>query len=545
MHFRHAAAIWSLASLTTVTCSSSQAPTAVIDSGPIFGTTTSLPGATATVNKFLGIEFAQSPPERFSPPSRPVGSTTARNATQFTAACTQQFVYPLAAREFTLSVFNLANPAESEDCLYLNVYAPSTPPPPGGRAVLFWIYGGSLEFGTAMQPAYDGSMFAAYQDVILVAPNYRTNVFGFPNSPELPQTGQNLGFLDQRFALDWVQRNIHAFGGDPTKVTIFGESAGAFSVDALLTSFPKNSTPPFRGAILESGQISYRAAPEAPSTPSWDTLAAMLNCTGTSNLTCIRAAPATTIKNIIEMQELVFNPVADNVTLVSNPAQMRLSGNIVNIPVLSGTNAQEGRVFEVGQTNVTQYVQTTFGAIPGLPEQIEAAYPIGQNGLNSDYDVISQIFTEVEFQCSDALFANATASVGIPSWRYYYNASFPDAQPYNFLGVYHSSEIPQVFGSYLLTNPILGPTVQEYALSSFMNGAWAKFAKDPVGGPGWNAIGTGGSFWLGASDQDLGVLGNQGNTNGSGVTVIQESTVDYRCDLYKPLYEAVSGVQIS
>ena len=79
-----------------------------------------------------------------------------------------------------------------------------------------------------------------------------------------------------------------------------------------------------------------------------------------------------------------------------------------------------------------------------------------------------------------------------------------------------------------------------------MNGVWAKFAKDPIGGPGWNAVGTGGSLWLGASDQDLGVLGNAGNeTGGSGVTVIEESVVDYRCNIYKPLYEAVSGVQIS
>jgi carboxylesterase type B len=83
-------------------------------------------------------------------------------------------------------------------------------------------------------------------------------LFGFPSSPELPPTGHNLGFLDQRFGLDWVQRNIHAFGGSRDKLTVFGESARALSIDALLTSLPANSTPPFRGAILESGQYSYR-----------------------------------------------------------------------------------------------------------------------------------------------------------------------------------------------------------------------------------------------------------------------------------------------
>jgi carboxylesterase type B len=115
---------------------------------------------------------------------------------------------------------------------------------------MVWIYGGGLYFGYASHSLYDGSLFAAHEDVIIVAANYRTNgtfawqlpammrtslliicliflVFGFPNSPNITTENQNLGFLDQRFALDWVQRNIHAFGGDPSKVTVFGESAGA------------------------------------------------------------------------------------------------------------------------------------------------------------------------------------------------------------------------------------------------------------------------------------------------------------------------------
>ena len=194
------------------------------------------------------------------------------------ALCSKALVDPESRRNFTIAAFNRGNPEESEDCLYLNVYAPATRATGCGRPVLFWIYGGSLQFGTAGTFVYNGSFFAAYEDVIVVTVNYRTNVFGFPSSPELPPTGQNLGFLDQRAGLDWVQRNIAAFGGDPKKVTIFGESAGGFSVDSLLTSYGPDSNPPFRAAILQSGQISFRASPPPVPFRSWHALAAGLNC---------------------------------------------------------------------------------------------------------------------------------------------------------------------------------------------------------------------------------------------------------------------------
>ncbi|TKA21640.1 hypothetical protein B0A50_08816, partial [Salinomyces thailandicus] len=357
-------------------------PTATIDVGVLHGTTTSLPAATASINQFLGVPFAKSPPTRFGPPESPQNFSQPINATSWSPACIQQFVYPEAAQLFVNSVFNNPAPPESEDCLYLNVYAPSTPAPADGRAVMFFLYGGSLQFGTAGQITYDGSAFASYEDVIVVTTNYRTNVFGFPTSPELPDTGHNLGFLDQRFALDWVQRNIAQFGGSPKKVTVFGESAGAFSTDALLTSYPRNSTPPFRGAILESGQYSYRPSRSTLPAEPWEQLSAALGCPGNygSNLTCLRAANASAIKDTIEKQILVFNPIPDNVTLVSSPARRRLSGDIARIPVMGGTNSQEGRIFTVGQTNTTAYLTGLLGANPSnLGEMIatvEAAYPL-------------------------------------------------------------------------------------------------------------------------------------------------------------------------
>lgn len=147
---------------------------------------------------------------------------------------------------------------------------------------------------------------------------------------------------------------------------------------------------------------------------------------------------------------------------------------------MGGTNAQEGRVFVVGQNDTTAYLESVLGDHPKLIKSIEAAYPVGQDGLNTPYDQIAQFFTEFNFQCSQALWANATASVGIPTWRYYFNASFINTQGYPDLGVYHSSEIPMVYTTFLPENT----TTQEYALSTAMRGVWARFAKNPIGGPG-------------------------------------------------------------
>lgn len=170
-------------------------PSATLDSGVVFGTSTSLPTSKVIVNKFLGIPFA-APPVRFSPPENPIPWSKPLHTTAQKPSCVQQFNYPEAARDFTIALFDTPPPpaGESEDCLYINVYAPS-----GGKglAVMFWIYGGSvrsfrilgrtllrlysyhltgnLQFGSNSVIQYDGTSFVANQDVIIVQPNYRTN----------------------------------------------------------------------------------------------------------------------------------------------------------------------------------------------------------------------------------------------------------------------------------------------------------------------------------------------------------------------------------
>ena len=135
------------------------APTATVDSGVIVGTFTTLPSATAVVHKYLGIPFADSPPERFRPPVVPQHWTRPLDTTKYKPACIQQFI---GNSNFTKSIFNNPAPEESEDCLYLNVFTPEAPTHGAGRAVLVWLYGGSLQFGAASLPGYDGSHFAGY-----------------------------------------------------------------------------------------------------------------------------------------------------------------------------------------------------------------------------------------------------------------------------------------------------------------------------------------------------------------------------------------------
>ncbi|KAF1848033.1 alpha/beta-hydrolase [Cucurbitaria berberidis CBS 394.84] len=125
------------------------APTATIDIGVVIGKTTTLPTATGSVNQFLGIPFAQSPPERFSPPQSPPRAAAPINATTWKPACIQEFRYPLASANMVKHIFDNPSPLESEDCMYLNVYAPSTPAGGAGRPVLFWLFGGSFQFGSA------------------------------------------------------------------------------------------------------------------------------------------------------------------------------------------------------------------------------------------------------------------------------------------------------------------------------------------------------------------------------------------------------------
>ncbi|KAF1811630.1 Carboxylesterase [Eremomyces bilateralis CBS 781.70] len=512
--FTHVAVSF-LFAIGAVSC---QSPTVTISSGPVIGTQTSVPNFAGTVNKFLGIPFA-APPQRFSPPQNPASWTSPLSATALKPACIQQFNYPEDTRNFTIKVFSTPMPEESEDCLYVNVYAPSTAAPRGGRPVMFWIYGGNLQFGTGSLPIYDGSNLAAVQDVIVVTHNYRTNVFGFPNAPGIPPTEQNLAFLDQRKALDWTYKNIAKFGGDPTKITIFGESAGGYSVKQLYVN-PPNPLP-FRAAIMQSQAASFAAG-----SSGWDGLASALNCTGTAALECVRAAPASKVKDIVERQALSFGPVVDNVTASNTVAAELKAGDTAKVPILIGTNAQEGSAFAISLgLNFPGAFEAFLTTIP-IPE-IQEALRTFYAPLDTDILKVGQAITDLTFHCPASQVASIPASINTPVWRYFFNSTFANDTPFEGSGAYHSSEIPYIFGTYKRD----GSVPQQELLSLLMQTSWASFAKNPTLGPGsgWPKLtpsGNGTQVWHFGSREPA---------------YIPASTLDAVCPILAPII-ALSGI---
>ncbi|KAG6107391.1 hypothetical protein E4U14_004173 [Claviceps sp. LM454 group G7] len=539
-------------------------PLVTIDTGSLSGTYSSTSQAdgrgnnkssnssdqitTTTVSRFLGIRYGQ-PPVRFTPPQPAQPWTSLYDASAPGPSCLQHFNYPASARNRSKQWFNTPPfPGhESEDCLFLNVFAPGAAPwPSPSKAVMVWLHGGSFQFGSGTLPAYDGNDFAARQNIVVVTLNYRVGVFGFPGAPQLVTQERNLGLLDQRLALDWVQRNIAAFGGDPRRVTIFGESAGAGGVDMLVTSPPATDALPFAAAIMQSGQgTTVLGDLVRNSRHSWRTLARALNCSQDDglngddgdniSLACMRTVPAPTLRDTAEKQSLSFGPTHDGgATWADHSRRDRLASRpgasrIARVPILIGSNLHEGRTMVYGQLDTKALLD---GVLPpdtplGFVNTLLTASPDGSPGPLDLNGQIARIATEVGFQCGAAVVADDSRAVGIPAWRYVYNASFPNTEIFPGSGAYHSAEIKTLFGTY----PREGATPFQQELHIAMQTAWADFAKNPVNGPGW------------ASAPDaLAILGSgaspgQSDDGREVISVVSPRHVDQRCPLYKALYD--------
>uniref|UniRef100_A0A8B9JJP0 Carboxylic ester hydrolase n=1 Tax=Astyanax mexicanus TaxID=7994 RepID=A0A8B9JJP0_ASTMX len=216
--------------------------------GALKGEYLTVKGKDTVVHSYLGVPFAKPPlgPLRLAPPQPAEAWEGVRDATQQPYMCLQKRKFLLDIIK-TMSV-NTEIPEVSEDCLYLNIYTPSKPDEDAKLPVLVWIHGGGFVLGAAAMQ--DGSGLAAYQNVVVVIIQYRLGLTGFFSTGDEHAPG-NYGLLDQLAALQWVQENIQSFGGDPAKVTIFGESAGGVSVSLQILS--PMSAGLFRYAIAQSG----------------------------------------------------------------------------------------------------------------------------------------------------------------------------------------------------------------------------------------------------------------------------------------------------
>ncbi|KAF9257595.1 Carboxylesterase [Marasmius fiardii PR-910] len=441
------------------------------------------------VMSFKGIRYGLPPTgsRRWEPPMAFVTSGE-QNATKLGPSCIQQFL-PGASGNLQRQIFNSPPPPESEDCLFLNVWSPANSRSTSTkRPVLVWIHGGGLAFGTASAPIYDGTSIASNQGVVVVSINYRTNVFGFPSSPELPLRGNNLGLLDQELALAWIQLNADKFGGDPRQVTIMGQSAGGLSVSTLLARHGGEVRPPFRAAIMLSGNIGS-ISPLNPT--SFNQFAAMVNCTqapGTERLACLKDIPASVISALLNgPTSILFGAaVIDNFTVFDRPIERIAAKKTARVPVLIGNTKDDGSLlaFGVGAVNLAQFLEAQFQGAAS-EQLVRSLYP----GLN-DTTIISSVLRDFILQCPAGLWAAASVQSRITNvYRYIYGAVFSDLQVIPGAGAAHASELPELFGTFNRTTA----TDEEVTLSSTFQTAIVNFVKNPNDSPapGWTSYGDG------------------------------------------------------
>jgi carboxylesterase 2 len=403
-----------------------------------------------------------------------------------------------------------------------------------------------LAIGAGSESTYNGSSLAVNHDVVVVTFNYRlgsmslkllhgnrvindSTVFGFPNSPDSPASQRNPGYLDQRLALQWTRDNINAFGGDRANITIFGESAGGYSVAQLLAS-PPNPLP-FVAAIMESPIYLL----PGNGTKNWNNVSAHFGCAGSgSSIDCLQKVDAMDLINYIRSAgiSLLWPPAIDGVTQVASIPDAISTKSFAHVPVYMGTNTGEVNGFlktlGIGgssNSDATAQIFAVLGVnITSIAQLLKSDYP-----QTAPVDLVGQILTDLYFTCPVAKFARELASNNYDTWRYWYGLATP-----TFGSAYaaHASEVFQVFGSYPLHNEHGTASSDQIELSVLMQTVWSDFAKNPHLGPGWDKIST--NFV-----NQLGLFG--GARNPSGLQIIPTGSADYACGLLDGLASAAKA----
>ena len=455
------------------------APQVKTDSGMVEGK------EDGAVRAFLGIPYAAPPVGdlRWKPPLPAARWSGVRKATDFGAHCMQGKVY---------GDMNFRDAGGSEDCLTLNVWIPAKPS--GAKLpVMVWIYGGGFAAGTTSEARQDGTNLAQ-QGVVVVSMNYRLGIFGFFVHPELAkESGKNAagnyGLLDQTAALRWVHDNIAAFGGDPSNVTIFGESAGSFSVSAQMASPLAKGL--FQKAIGESGGAFYSGGLsfEPRSVREEKDVKTVSEKLGVSTLAELRAIPAQKLLDAFAPPQspgFDFGPDVDGYFLPESVPAIFAAGKQNDVPLLAGWNRDEGS-FEVvfnpqkpTAQSMKAIAQKDFG---DKAAEFLKLYPSDapEIALRSATDFAGDRF--IAF--STWAWMEMQSKTGKqPIYRFRFELGPPTDPKGPQLGAYHSAEIEYVFGQ-LDSKTDVTWKPENRALSAEMQKYWANFARngDP-NGPG-------------------------------------------------------------
>lgn len=489
--------------LSTATCS---AKTLQVEGGQIADV---VPDASG-VRVFKGIPYAAPPVGdlRWRAPQRVQAWTGVRNATEWGPRCVQSN---------RLGDLDPLNKRMDEDCLYLNVWTP-------GKSssdllpVMVWIHGGSNLNGAGSQPEFDGSHLAG-KGVVFVTINYRLDVFGFLAHPELTKesgtnSSGNYGLLDQIAALKWVQQNIGAFGGDPSRVTMFGESAGAFDVSLLMASPLTKGL--FMRAIGESGGALTPIpafGPKPLQIGEQDGIK-FAQSMGANSIQELRTRPAQEV-----LEAAIKNPigygfgVVDGYVVPEHPASIFAQGKQNDVPLLVGWNADEGSYFGARvKLDSPPYVDRIRAQFKDEADKVLELYPPGSTPEDERASFTALLGDEIIAYGGWAWSERAAAKGKSPVYRYYFTRRPPGApelsiNPLTAPGVYHYAEIYYVFKNLDVMNDWLWEA-DDRRLADVMSSYWTNFAKtgDPNGPglPRWETYKPGGDGEVMALGKQIG-----------------------------------------
>lgn len=427
------------------------------------------------VNVWRGIPFAAPPVGelRFRAPQPPDSWDGVRDAFEYGPVNHQP-------ADIKGTRFGGIDPVQSEDCLYLNVWSPEVRNE--NLPVMVWIHGGTFVTGAGSQPQFDGSYFAERGNVIMVTINYRLGPFGFMHLSSLVEgLASNQGLLDQIAALEWVQRNIAAFGGDPQRVTIFGESAGSMSIASLLAMPAAKGL--FSGAIMQSGAAQTLQAQQGDDIAT--AFLAELGITQGGDVSLLHSLPAETILESAGRMSyklsggglgMFFQPVIDHKTLPIDPIQAIAEGTASGIPLLIGTNRDEGNLFFREGAAGGDFDQSlkALEQMMGTGSLAELASHYSRSWKGQ-----AEILTDVYFWSTSISLAESQAAYA-PIWMYRFDGTIP-GHPLLDKAV-HGAEIVYVFNNLSHVGHFgaeVTPAMKK--LAEVMQATWIAFAhqKDP------------------------------------------------------------------